>query len=205
MATIFQVSLQGTNSVSDQWQTSFFVRPDGGAFVGPDGLNFVAQALLETWWDNGMAGFYTPTTIFTRVLYRQIESNTGQSEALSEQNWSKPGTGTGSSLPPDNAFVISLRSTGTSRRQRGRMYLPALRSAVLATDGRVDLGDRDDIVDATGALFDGLATAGAVPIIYSRTGRSFIDVTSIDGGDVMDTQRRRDNAITERRHNYQLS
>lgn len=205
MATIFQVTLQGSNSVSDQWQTSFWVRPDGGAFIGPDGLNFVAQALIETWWDTGVGEHFPTTLAFTRVVYREVESNTGVSAGVSEQNWSKPGTGTGNSLPPDNAFVISLRGQGTSRRERGRMYLPALRANVLEPDGRVDFTVRDEICDATGALFDGLSTAGAVPIVYSRTGRTFTDIVSIDAGDVMDTQRRRDNAVTERRHVYPLS
>lgn len=205
MATIFQVTLQGSNSVADQWQTSFWVRPEGAAFIGPDGLNFVAQGLIETWWDTGVGAHYPDVTSFNRVTYRQVESNTGVSEGVSEDNWSKPGTGTGNSLPPDNAFVVTLRGQGTSRRERGRMYLPALRVGVLEEDGRVSFTARDSIVDATGALFDGLSTAGAVPIVYSRTGRSITDIVSIDCGDVMDTQRRRDNAVTERRQTYTLA
>ena len=45
----------------------------------------------------------------------------------------------------------------------------------------------------------GYNTSNDRPVIYSRTGRSFVNITSFDIGDLFDTQRRRENKLLEAR------
>jgi hypothetical protein len=106
-------------------------------------------------------------------------------------------------LPPQNSVVVSHRTGQVGARGRGRMFLPPATSAVLS-GARIASTPQQDILDAHTDFLIGLGyTAPVVGNFNVRpvvTGAPFVEyakITSIRVGNVMDTQRRRRNALQE--------
>jgi hypothetical protein len=97
------------------------------------------------------------------------------------------------------AIVVSLRSPVANRTGRGRFYLPQPTTNALTAVGRLDETAQSTIVDALTAAWTQANAAGENPVIYSRTQRATREITSFNVGDLFDTQRRRENALTENR------
>jgi hypothetical protein len=114
------------------------------------------------------------------------------------------GTTSSAALPPQVAWVVSLTTAlPRGRGHIGRVYLPAFRSSIPLTNGRLGttevvpmLASFKTMINALGALV-GLAT----PIVASPLGAPFQLVTGLRGGLVLDTQRRRRDDLDE---GYQL-
>lgn len=103
--------------------------------------------------------------------------------------------------PLPTSMVGSLRTGLPGRRYRGRMYWPAVGL-------QLTVGGRFSTSDATGAppdfaeMLEGIstrwpATGAPVPVVVSKVGGVVTPVTSIQVGDVPDTQRRRRDALVE--------
>lgn len=122
-----------------------------------------------------------------------------------------PAAATGSSasfvLPPQNAFVISLRTIQPGASGRGRFYLPGLTALSLTNLGAVVTSDRNALVDAFATYAGDVFTSSSNLTnlcVYSRTlGQSF-NCTSVDAGSVWDTQRRRRNELVEGRYSVSV-
>ena len=106
---------------------------------------------------------------------------------------------------PQTSIVVSLRTLTPGGRGRGRLYWPSTGGGFVSATSRLGSGDRDlfatamrglllDIGNAISTAFDG---EGMDLAVYSPTNNALSDVTSIQVGDVFDTQRRRRDAIPE--------
>jgi hypothetical protein len=112
------------------------------------------------------------------------------------------GTGTGESLPPQNAVVVSLRTLLPTKAGRGRFYLP---SPVVSTvvDQKLDSAAQTDMLNGALAMLNHMKGLSWTPIVFHRPPKNSFetgdsdDVVSIDVGDVFDNQRRRRNQLTE--------
>lgn len=108
-------------------------------------------------------------------------------------------------LPNQCAVVLSLRTATPGARGRGRLYLPALHVGA-DLNGRLAASVRDKIADVAKTMLDGMNTA-AETAGYAETNALCIasgvglgscpDVRQLKVGDVIDTQRRRRDAIVE--------
>ena len=158
----------------------------------------------ETLWNGqdtlpGYATLCSADVSIQRITTGEISPLTGQQQTLRESNVDIAGTSTSNSLPADVAIVVSLRSPVANRTGRGRFYLPQPTTNALTAVGRLDETAQSTIVDALTAAWTQANAAGENPVIYSRTQRATREITSFNVGDLFDTQRRRENALTENR------
>lgn len=108
----------------------------------------------------------------------------------------------GTQLPPNNSIVVSHGTQQVGARGRGRMFLPTTSSTVLS-GARVSSSDQTAIAAAQVALLEGLAfdamtgSAEVRPCITGSPWTNYAVINSVRVGNVMDSQRRRRNALTE--------
>ena len=158
----------------------------------------------ETLWNGqdtlpGYATLCSADVSIQRITTGEISPLTGQQQTLRESNVDIAGTSEANALPADVAIVVSLRSPVANRTGRGRFYLPQPTTDALTAVGRLDETAQSTIVDALLAAWTQANAAGESPVIYSRTQRATREITSFNVGDLFDTQRRRENALTENR------
>ena len=158
----------------------------------------------ETLWNGqdtlpGYATLCSADVSIQRITTGEISPLTGQQQTLRESNVNIPGSAEANALPADVAIVVSLRSPVANRTGRGRFYLPQPTTNALTAVGRLDETAQSTIVDALTAAWTRANAAGENPVIYSRTQRATREITSFNVGDLFDTQRRRENALTENR------
>lgn len=120
-------------------------------------------------------------------------------------NVAQPGTGS-ASLPPQIALTATLRTALAGRRNRGRMYWPAMGADFGISAGqsfRYPNGGAlaDDIASYLTSIGDAWPGPTAiVPVVYSAVADTLTPVSEVSVGDVFDTQRRRRDEMVE---NYQ--
>ena len=151
----------------------------------------------------GLQDLLPSSCVLTTVRTGLITQETGQQQAVDEDTVNLPGVATGNSLPNDVALVVSLRTNLANRRGRGRFYLPSLVATTLTAAGRLDPTAQQNIVDSLANAWNGYTGVGD-PVVYSRTQRTIEDVISFDVGDLFDTQRRRENKVSQSRISAQM-
>lgn len=112
------------------------------------------------------------------------------------------GTSTGTH-PFQCSMVTTLRSSLASRSGRGRMYWPAT-GALMDSQGKYDVTQVNDIVDALATWFTALNSATPKCSVVSQTTSSVHTITSVDADTVPDTQRRRANKLNSIRHSHSV-
>lgn len=190
----------------ERWSCSVSISGQNTAYT-QDGLDDFAATALSAWAAAVQSQQYvmSDTTSLQRVDVRVIDTQ-GRTELLAQQSPGLPVVGPfPATLPNQCAIVVSLRSQTAGARGRGRFYLPCLATSVDG-NGRLPSLARSTVLARTKTLLDALsagATAdlGAGPqriIVASGAGTgSNAGVTSIRVGDVIDTQRRRRDALVE--------
>lgn len=172
------LSTEQANTEAVAWATDFW-QGDGTT----DGYQSKASANVE----------------MTGVETGEIDMSNGRQLTKAEASVSLPGTATGNALPADVAIVCTLRSIVANRSGRGRFYMPQPAVSTVGSLGRITTAARDGILaDLTGA-FSGAVTAGLTPVVYSSTYRRTAQINMLGVGDLFDTQRSRENALTENR------
>ena len=160
---------------------------------------------MHSQWNTGITNFWaTATALFcedvetTRATTVEIDPATGGQLTGAESTRSDAGTSTATCLPFQCAPVVTFRTSTLSRAGRGRFYAPSLAVDQVAA-GRMTTAARDTLADAAEELVQGLTSAGGNVVIYHRGSGTTTTVTSLDVGDVIDTQRRRRNKLIEAR------
>ena len=197
---LYQHRFIGNLASGDQFSFSWW--SDNSLTIDSSHGNAIAWA--ETLWNGqdtlpGYATLCSADVSIQRITTGEISPLTGQQQTLRESNVNIPGTSESSALPADVAIVVSLRSPVANRTGRGRFYLPQPTTDALTAVGRLDETAQDTIVDALLAAWTQANAAGENPVIYSRTQRATREINSFNVGDLFDTQRRRENALTENR------
>ena len=197
---LYQHRFIGILASGDQFSFSWW--SDNSLTIDSSHGNAITWA--ETLWNGqdtlpGYATLCSADVSIQRITTGEISLLTGQQQTLRESNVDIAGTSTSNSLPADVAIVVSLRSPVANRTGRGRFYLPQPTTNALTAVGRIDETAQSTIVDALLAAWTQANAAGENPVIYSRTQRATREITSFNVGDLFDTQRRRENALTENR------
>lgn len=131
------------------------------------------------------------TYLVTQATGHATEKDT-DSEALAGS------AAAGELLPPQCSIVVSLR-TGllASRGLTGRIFLPGPTPASL-TNGLLEAAAITDFTDGLTAMFNSIK-AHQVPVLYQRKTFAVKTLSSYNVGNVLDTQRRRRDALIETR------
>lgn len=152
---------------------------------------------ITNFWATATALFCTDVAAI-RAVTVELDPATGKQLTGAEDTLALAGTSTATCLPFQCAPVVSLRTATLSRAGRGRFFVPSL--AVDQVDaGRMLTSARNTLADAAQDLVQGLTSAGGTLVIYHRALGTTSVVTSLDVGDVIDTQRRRRNKLIESR------
>lgn len=165
----------------------------------------LSLAAMQSQWMTGITNFWsTATALFctdvetTRATTVELDPATGKQLTGAEDTRADAGTSAATCLPFQCAPVVSLRTATLSRAGRGRFYAPSL-AVDQVSAGRMLTTARDTLADAALDLVQGLTSAGGNVVIYHRATGTTSLVTSLDVGDVIDTQRRRRNKLVEAR------
>jgi len=173
---------------------SFTLHGESALSTG-DAATAFADALTAAW-GAGMDDLTTADIDLTLASAATLDPATDGQITRAEVVLALTGVASGEMLPFQCATVISLLTNSATRHGRGRFYLPPL--AVSQTDqGRVSAAAMIVLDTAWTAFFDSLNTDGVTPVVRNRTGHVSTTVTSARVGNVIDTQRRRRNKLTE--------
>lgn len=209
MATFNKILLQGTlgTAAPEVWSTQIIYASPGdlAAVTDFDDLVAWATAIKAGFAVTGeFAGLKTLLSSSGALTTVRAQYLTGAPATVQQQGDSPatPVTGNATlSMPPQCSRVISLLTGRPGRSFRGRNYWPSLSGSISATL-KVNSPSGQGLADEWVELYD-LITAsipGAValePGVYSPTLDVVTSVTSVSVGDVIDTQRRRRDALVE--------
>lgn len=161
-----------------------------------------AEAGKSTLWTSIRPYFHSSTT-WSSTKYQAIDISTGKViSTVNAVGSGSAGSAADAPLPPQCAEVVSIRTTTPGPKGRGRFYLPPAGKAYLTATGFIDPTFQSNVTPAYGTWFTGIhGASGAFHIgVYSHKFSAFEDATTIDMGNVFDTQRRRRNKLTEARY-----
>jgi hypothetical protein len=151
---------------------------------------------VGAFWTGELDSIVTADVSVTEVSTASIDAGTGHQISRLIDDVSLPGVAAGEMLPFQCASGVSWRTAMATRSGRGRMYLPPLAVSTLDT-GRLSSAAVSTIIDAVGQLTDSLDGGGLALVLLNRTTLATTAVTSVDVGNVIDTQRRRRNKLVE--------
>jgi len=203
---IMRVSIGGGLPGGEVWSVNPCWELDGnsGVVITQAQALTIATAIAAIALPTGLAQMMAPNTTWStvRVEARQLD---GHLDTQAEVAKTTPTNGSGLSVHPfQTAAVISLRTPGTGAGFRGRMYWPATGISLQAADYRITTASLTSYLSAAKSFLTSIqaairATAGpnADLTVWSRSRAGFADVNSIQMGNVVDTQRRRRDTLTE--------
>lgn len=205
-----RLSIQGTISTGEVWSVNpcfQFTNAFGPVWDQPSAEAIVQALLTVTVPSTLLSTFGTAV----RITGYRLEGR-GDDHALlgvAEAAFATPVTGSGTAdKTPQSAWVASLRTDTPGASGRGRLYWPCLRQTIDATSLRMTSAAVAALTTAMSSYLTLLATkirdnAGVFPwtgvelCVVSKTTGTRHSVRRIQGGDVIDTQRRRRDKIRE--------
>lgn len=166
----------------------------------------LSLAAAQAAWTAGIAALFT--AVYAATLSTDVEAveastveldpATGNQLSGTTDPRNDAGTSSSESMPYQCAPVVSFRTALMSRSGRGRIYAPSLAVNQIA-NGRMIPAAQAALADGALGMLQALDNAGQAPVIYHRAAGNTTPITSLDVGDVIDTQRRRRNKLVEAR------
>lgn len=203
------VRINGTSPGGEVWS----INP---RFVQSGGGSVTAYADLLTWattvaglnagkvWDANMIPLLSAAAAISSIRVEAIGAD-GKLVQAAEYTLPSASAGTGVPTKPlQVSLVVSLLTGRPGRSFRGRLFLPAWGTPVLDSTMRVSAANRSTLATSMktflNAVADSAPSAGSMSLaVVSQTIDTFSFVTQLSIGDVLDTQRRRRDALTEQR------
>lgn len=137
-----------------------------------------------------------------RVAHIGVDGRTHQ---VAEYALPTPGAGTGLPTKPfQAALCFSLLTGRPGRRNRGRLFMPALNATIGTADLRITAQNRSTYLQGMVETMSSIQAAAppshemALAVFSQASGAANL-VNEIEVGDLLDTQRRRRDSLTEQR------
>lgn len=200
---ILRVSIKGTMPGGEAWSINPTYATGVSEFVPFEIMNELATDIAGLALGAGLQSVMSPTCamIGARVELRDLD---GTLQAVSEANRGSATIGTGTAPHPyQTSAVVSLRSEIAGGSGRGRVYWPATGCAMDANTLRMSAAVQTSFLNAMNAYLASIETVidedipGSYLCVWSRTKGARYRVTRLTVGDVLDTQRRRRDALRE--------
>jgi len=204
MASVIRVGILGGLPGGEVWSVNpcFFLLSEPTEITSAEALT-IATAINALVVPTGLRNLLSGITSFTGIRV-EARDRTGALESQAEVVKAAPVNGGGAVAHPyQTSLVTSLRSGFPGGQGRGRLYWPAtgiqLDAATLRADPAAATAALSGIKTYLGQIQAAIAvTAGPTNLtVWSRTGSAFHAVTSLRQGNVLDTQRRRRDALAE--------
>lgn len=202
-----RVSLKGTIGSSEVWSVNPVFASAGDAFSDMDyaGALARAEAVAALVIPAKMKAFMSTAVALTEVTV-EARTTDGTLQVAASKSLATAQTGTGTaSKTPQAATTISLRTHTPGGSGRGRLYWPAVGAVAAAPAFRMTstdtLGLANDAEAYLAAIQDAVNIDEFLTVfelaVWSRKTSTFPKVTTIQVGDIIDTQRRRRDALPE--------
>ena len=185
--SLFECAFRGTFVNGEVFSHSFWFESLGS-------IEDVATAAVTHWGTavtGGLDSFFPTSLNWGSLHTSEVTVSTGVVVRSRDDALSVHGDQTSSVIPNQCATVVSLRTGVSGRANRGRSYLPGVGPGSLTTSGTIDGGTAAAIALGIADFFTDMGTDGHNPVVYSRSQRAAIAVTSVVVDEVVDTQRRR--------------
>lgn len=205
MADIVRVSIVGSMPNGEEFSVNpvFKIGGDFGAPVTPTQAQTIATAVNAVAVPGALLVFIPSSCAYTGVRI-EARSLTGALESQAEAVKASPSLGTsGSSHPFQVALVSSLRTGTPGGSGRGRLYWPATGATITASTLRPSAANMTSFAGGVKTYLSGISAAiqatlpGTSLTVWSRLKVATYPVSSIQVGDVLDTQRRRRDTLIE--------
>jgi hypothetical protein len=205
VADIIRLSIMGTMPSGEVWSTNpvYKIGGDFGVPVSAAQAATIATACLAVAVPTALRTMNVSTVNFSGIRV-EARSKAGVLESQAEAVRGAPTTGSGTAPHGfSTALVSSLRTAHPGPSGRGRLYWPATSILLTTASLRVDPTNLISYRDSVKTYLSGLEAAiqatvtGVSLTVWSRKGLATYPVTSIQVGDIVDTQRRRRDAAIE--------
>lgn len=205
MAQILRVSIRGNMPGGEVWTINpcWEIDGSGGAPVTPATAATIANAIaavpVSTELKLAMAAGTNVTGC--RVEARNLD---GTLQSQAEAVKGTPDAGTGTAVHPyGTAITLSLRTPGAGGSARGRLYWPATGQGLNPADYRLSTSNATNLLTGFKTYLSGIESAIKVSLpnanltVWSRKTANFFNVTQLQLGNVLDSQRRRRDTLVE--------
>jgi hypothetical protein len=198
--TLYYHRFQGHCAAGDQFNYGWFAN----SIRTLTAAQAAAVAWNATLWNgvsagNGLKDHVNSSVAMENVTTVTVDPLTGKQLARTDTAQAIVGTAAFTAMPADVALCVSLRTDLPQRAGRGRFYLPQPSTAESTTVGRVQSDFVLDLMAALTLAWTNYNTASDRPVIFHRKLHTTTNLTSFNIGDLFDTQRRRENKVTESR------
>lgn len=204
MADVIRCSITGSMPSGEVWSVNpVFALTVGQVVTGLE-LSAAAATINTLTIPTTIRSSMSQGTTFTGVRLEARDFD-GTLEAQAENVRATPIAGTSSvTLPFQAAAVLSLRALAGGASGRGRLYWPLTGMVLVSTTSRILPATVSALLSAFEEYLGFIEQAINASVdetvrlaVWSRTNQSASSVARLQMGDVMDTQRRRRDAVTE--------
>lgn len=208
--------ISGAMPGAERWSCGFTLK--GIRVAAPD-FDYESYDDLKEWADNAYAAIDSwwtdsPVPLLRSMLSSGVTIDTVRTEywedgelaqAAEADNVFLAGNGT-YTRPNQIALVVTTLTGRPGRSYKGRFYWPAVAGPALSATGRISGTDlvADSAADLMIIISEETPNGGLTHVVHSPTLDILTPVSAIRVGDVLDTQRRRRDAIAEAYHTRPL-
>jgi len=203
-ASIVKISILGSLPGGEVWSVNpvFFLH-DEPASVTFEECQAIATAVRAITIPTGLRALMSAQTFFTGIRAEARDRN-GVLEAAAEAAISPTIPGSSATVHPyQTSSVTSLRTATPGPSGRGRLYWPATGAPLDATTLRMSSATAASALSGVKTYMAAIQAAVAVSAgpcslaVWSRKQTNFHGVNLLLQGDILDTQRRRRDTLTE--------